>query len=60
MKPLDTSRMFRVLATHWEAEAYTECWCADRDSAETIARLLRANASFDDTSVQIDNPQRSA
>lgn len=41
---------FRVLATDWEAECYTECWTEDIESAETIAAALRVR----DVSVQID------
>ena len=41
---------FRVLATDWEAESYTECWTEDLASAQVIANALRVR----DVSVQID------
>ncbi len=46
---------FRILATYWEAEAYVECWTETKESAETIARLLKAsNSGYGDVSVQVD------
>ncbi len=41
---------YRVLATNWEAEAFTECWTENLESAQTIAAALRVR----DVSVQID------
>ena len=45
---------FRVLATHWEAESFTECWTETEVSATAIAGLLRSCEKHADTSVQID------
>jgi hypothetical protein len=47
--------MWRVLATHWEAETYTECWCTDKEQAERIANLLKKE--YFDTTVQVDPPK---
>ena len=47
---------YRVLATHWEAETYTEIWATDKDSADLVARLLRG---YDrEASVQVDAVRR--
>jgi hypothetical protein len=41
---------YRVLATDWEAETFTECWTESLASAQTIAVALKVR----DVSVQID------
>jgi len=42
---------YRVLATHWESECYTEAWTADIESAIVLANLLQ---KIPETTVQID------
>lgn len=56
---MNTDKLWRVLATHWEAESYTECWCRTKEEAEHIAHLLRRDRSAGDTSVQVDRPKKS-
>lgn len=54
---MNTDKMFRVLATHWEAESFTECWCRTKEEADRIARLLRSDTTVGDTEVQVDKPK---
>ncbi len=41
---------YRVLATDWEAESYTECWTENLESAQVVAAALKVR----DVAVQID------
>jgi len=45
---------YRVLATDWEAEAFTECWTENYESAQAIAKALGVR----DVSVQIDKVEK--
>jgi hypothetical protein len=54
---MDTQKLYRVIATHWDEGTYTECWCEFRDEADRIAELLRK--SDHRATVQIDKPKPS-
>ena len=56
---MNTDRMWRVLATHWEAEAHTEYWCADAETARFLAEILREHKTYGDTTVQVDAPRET-
>ncbi len=53
---MKTERMWRVLATHWELEAFTECFCRSEEEAN---RVYYALLEYDeDATVQVDPPKQ--
>ncbi len=55
---------YRILATDWEGESYTECWTQNLESAQTIASALRkrggGGGGGGDLTVQIDEVSQDA